>query len=104
MWLLIVYTFSNASEIQIQQDGAIDIAAPKKVADLPWGIFQHPEAGTGGDVTLNNQTAKKLVSASTPSAFIVEYTINSPFVRWRFTSTGGLIGDTVQVFLIKRGL
>lgn len=100
VWLLIVYTFDSASEIQIRQDGAVDIDN-NKVPDLPWGIFQRTTAGLAGAVTLEDEQGEKAVSASTAS--IVEYDVNAPFTRWRFTSTGGTSSDTVRVFLIKRG-
>ena len=100
VWLLIEYTFSTASAIQIFQDGALDTSGNKS-PDTPWGIIQRPEAAGSGQVNLFNEFASKPVSAST--AMIVEYTVNSPFVRWRYTSVGGSAGDTVRVFVIRRG-
>ena len=100
-WLLFKYTRSTATEIQIFQDGALD-KNNDKTADLPWGIFQRPEAAGSGDVELFNEVGRKPISAASTS-FIVEYDINSPFVRWRITSTGGAAGDTIAVFLVRRG-
>jgi len=100
VWLLIDYTRTSATEIQIAQDGAVDVNRDG-VADLPWGILQSPEAGTAGVVTLSNEQGKKAVTASTAS--IVEYDVNAPFVRWRFTSTSGAAGDTIRVLLVRRG-
>ena len=100
VWLLIIFTWDSASEIQIIQDGAVDINNDK-VADLPWGIFQRPTAGAAGAITLDDEQGEKAVTASTAS--IVEYDVNAPFTRWRFTSTGGTPSDTVRVFLIIRG-
>ncbi len=102
IWLLVEYTFATASFIQIFQDGALDTTSPPdKVPEVPWAIFQRPTPATGGQVDLDNEFGNKPVSVST--AFIVEYDINSPFTRWRFESTGGAAGDTVRVFVVRRG-
>ncbi len=100
VWLRFVYVWSTASAIQIFQDDTID-ADNNKVGDTPWAIFQRPTPATGGQVDLDNEFANKPVTAST--AFTVEYDVNGPFIRWRFESTGGAVGDTLQVFITKRG-
>lgn len=100
VWLIVEYTFSSASVVHIAQDGATDRNGDG-TPDLPWAIYNIPTAGTGGAVALDDESGNKPVTAST--AFLVEYDINAPFIRWRFTSTGGAVGDTVRVYLVQRG-
>ncbi len=101
VWLLIEYTFGAATTIEVAQDGALG-TDDGKTAVTPWGIVQRPVDAGSGQVDLFNEFASKGVSAST--SMIVEYTTNSPFVRWRYTTTGpATSGDTVRVFLVRRG-
>ena len=93
--LLIRYVYSSATAVQLYMDGSMDGA-------IPWGIVQAGDAGTVPKITMGDQYLEWATSVST-SWLVTFKDVNSSYVRWRFTSTGGGAGDTVVVWVVRRG-
>ncbi len=106
--LIVEYTRATASAIHIFTDGSMGTAAtsatrPKILAgDIPWGQVMLGDAAVHPVVTMAPEDVEILVAAN--GVFEIAFDkLNTPFVRWRFEGTGAAVGDTVRVWVTKRG-
>lgn len=97
--LLIEYTKSTATALQIYMDGSMD-------SNVPWAIIQAGDAGTVPQIQMGDQYLSwpKAPAILATTAWGVTFkNINYPFVRWRITTTGGAVGDTAKVWVVRMG-
>lgn len=105
--IIIEYTFSTATAIQIWQDAssnadAVCTRSANCTGAVPWGISQSQDGSVAPTITLGDIRYVHLVSAST-SIEVTFTNLNSPFYRWRIVGAGAASGDTVNVDLVRRG-
>ena len=97
--LLIEYTNSTATAVQIYMDGSMD-------RDAPWAIIQAGDGGTVPQIQMGDQYLswpKSPATLATTAWGVTFKDVNYPFVRWRLTTTGGAAGDTARVFVVRMG-
>lgn len=99
--LLIEYTKSTATAVNLYVDGALDPDGNGS-PNTPWGVNQAADGSSVPTIKM----AREVIRWDSPStgAWMVTFTgLNAPWIRWRFESTGGAVGDTVKVWLVRRG-
>ena len=100
VWLLIEITHSAATSLEVSQDSAVDILNDG-IPDLPWGIAQASDGAAPPAVGWGDEEGTRPVTAST--SIVVEYNVNAPWTRWRFSGTSADGSDQVRVWVLKRG-
>ncbi len=99
--LIIEYTFSAASQLHIFHDASMGNAA-LTAGDIPWGEVTVGDASVHPVIDMDAEDVKFDVIAS--RVFDVPFDkLTAPFYRFRLVGTGAAVGDTVRVWVTRRG-
>jgi hypothetical protein len=97
--LIVRYTKSSATEVQVYKDSSVANAAP-------WGVRQLGDAVAPPKIVMGDEYRAWNVSAMSAAAsatWEAVFDVTAPYTRFRITSTGGAVGDVVTVYVVLIG-
>ncbi len=92
--LLIKFTRGTATQLDAWVDGSMAGA-------VPWGRQQAGDTSATPVIAMAEQDARWTGLAASDVWMVTFKNLNAPWVRWRFYAAGS--GDTIQVYLVRRG-